>query len=335
MRILVRMPNWIGDAVMVTPALNNLVAHYQDARFVLVGSPLVVEMFRSDPRFRAVLADTSKQGKMRLLGITRFARQLRADHGPFDLAWSFVNSLSSRLLIAATRARQRVARQYGWHDILLTDAIGSQGNSHEAEVASQVVNTFLGTDYPAGPTSLYVEKAERFPRPTVGINPGAAYGESKRWLADRFAETAIALAVDHDIVLFGGPQDRSVVAGIEMRLKDRGVGNVRNVVGCTMDQLLSLTAGLDLFVTNDTGPMHIAGAFAIPTVALFGSTDPTRTSPWGNPHVKIVCHDLPCAPCKKRTCPLKHHDCMRQIEAEEVIRAARTLTAQIAPARSA
>ena len=335
MRILVRMPNWIGDAVMETPALNNLVAHHPDARFVLVGSPLVAEMLRPDPRFHAVLADTSKQCRSRLLGIAHLGRQLRAGYGPFDLAWSFVNSLSSRLLCAASRARRRVARRHGWHDVMLTDAIGLRGSPHEARAANQIVNTFLGTDYPTGPTALYVEKPERFPRPTAGINPGAAYGESKRWLADRFAETARALAADHDIVLFGGPRDRQVVARIEAQLKDQGVGNVRNAVGCTMAQLLSLTAGLRLFVTNDTGPMHIAGALAIPTVAVFGSTDPARTSPWDHPHVKIVCHALPCAPCKERICPLKHHDCMRQIEAAEVIRAARTLAAQTAPAHSA
>ena len=325
MRVLVRMPNWIGDAVMATPALTTLLEHHSGAEFVLVGSPFVAGMFRGDPRFRAVFTDDSKSRRFRFVNLWRLGRQLRSLYGPFDLAWSFVNSLSSRVLLCASGATRRVARKHAWHDFLLTDAIPTDSNQHDAQRLTQVVNSYLGTDYETGPTSLYVRDPHRYVRPMAGINPGAAYGDAKRWPHERFAETALALASHFDLVLFGGPKDREVVIEIETILRAEGVQNLRNATGCSIAELLTLMADLDLFITNDTGPMHIAGAFGIPTVAVFGATNPDRTCPWANPKIRIVRHKLECAPCGKRTCPLKHHNCMRRIESREVIDAALSL----------
>lgn len=325
MRVLVRMPNWIGDAVMATPALNCLLKHYRGAEFVLVGSPFVAEMFRRDPSFRAVVTDDTKSRRFRFANLWKLGRQLRSRYGPFDLAWSFVNSLSSRVLFVASGAKVRVSKKHGWPDFLLTDAIATNADLHDAERQVQVVNRYLGTDYETGPTSLYVHQPHRYARPTVGINPGAAYGDAKRWPHERFAKTALALAPRFDIVLFGGPKDREVVDEIETILRAEGVQNLRNATGCSMAELLELMADLDLFITNDTGPMHIAGAFGLPTVAIFGATNPDRTCPWANPKTRIVRHELPCAPCGKRTCPLKHHECMTRIASSEVIGAALSL----------
>jgi heptosyltransferase-2 len=334
MNVLVRMPNWIGDAVMATPALNNLLRHFNGAEFVLVGSPFVAEMFREDPQFRAVATDASKLRKFHLVNVWNLGRQLRSRHGPFDLAWSFVNSLSSRVLLRASGASRRVAKKHAWHDFSLTHAIPVGADLHDAERQTVVVNSYLGTDYETGPTSLYVRESHRYGRPTAGINPGAAYGDAKRWPHERFAETALAIASYFDVVLFGGPKDLDVVNEIETVLRGKGVQNLRNAAGCSIAELLSLMADLDLFITNDTGPMHIAGAFGIPTVAVFGATNPDHTRPWANPKARIVRHELPCAPCGKRTCPLKHHECMRRIESREVIDAALSLIERRTVARA-
>jgi len=328
------MPNWIGDAVMATPALNCLLEHHGGAEFVLVGSPFVAEMFQGDPKFRAVVTDDSKARRFRFVNLWSLGRQLRSRYGPFDLAWSFVNSLSSRVLFIASGAAKRVAKKHAWHDFLLTDAIPTDANLHDAERQVQVVNRYLGTDYETGPTSLYVHQPHRYPRPTVGINPGAAYGDAKRWPHERFAETALALASRFDIVLFGGPKDREVVSEIEAILRAEGVQNLRNATGCSIAELLELMADLDLFITNDTGPMHIAGAFGLPTVAVFGATNPDRTRPWANSKTRIVRHELACAPCGKRTCPLKHHECMKRIESREVIDTALSLIERKTVARA-
>jgi len=325
MRVLVQMPNWIGDAVMATPALNNLLEHHRGAEFFLVASPFVAEMFRADPTYRAVVTDASRSRRLRLIGLWNLGRRLRLHHGPFDLAWSFVNSLSSRILLRASGAPMRVAKKHARHDFLLTNPVSVQRGVHHAVRYNHVVNGFLGTEYATGPTTLHCAEPRRYGRPTVGINPGAAYGDAKRWHPEGFVETAHALASDFDIVLFGGPKERDLTREMESVLRAGGVRNLHNATACTMAELLSMIAGLDLFITNDTGPMHIAGAFGVPTVAIFGATDPERTHPWANPHVRVVQRDLPCAPCGKRTCPLEHHDCMTRIESREVIDAALSL----------
>jgi heptosyltransferase-2 len=254
------------------------------------------------------------------------ARKLCEIYGHFDLAIAFPNSLSSRLLLYMTGARQRVGARRRWRNMWLTHAVRVSPSAHQAQVYNQIVNRHLGTDYETGPMALYVPQRHAYARRTIGLNPGAAYGSAKRWEPAGFAQVAGELAAEYDIVLFGSPAEVAMASEIESHLRASGVTNVCNLAGRTsIPQLLSMIAGLDLLVTNDSGPMHIAAAFQIPTVAIFGPTDPIATSPWRNERSVIVRRDLPCAPCMKRTCPLGHHACMKEISAREVLAAARTL----------
>ena len=325
-RILVQMPNWLGDAVMATPAVNNLRLHFPGAEVVLVGSPPVAELFSGDPRFAAVIADASRMQGNRTLGLWKLTRRLRREQGPFDSAWTFQNSFSSRLLLAGVRAPQRVARKRGFADILLSDAVPCAANLHHSEIYNAVVNGHLGTTYPAGPTTLHVATKHRYPRATVGVHPGAAYGSAKRWEPEKFAAAAVALADRFDIVLFAGPQERELAEEVQGQIRAAGVQQVTSLGGhTTLSELVSRIAGLDLFLCNDSGPMHLAGALGVPTVTVFGSTDPRATRPWQHPRFQCVRRELPCSPCLKRVCPLGHHACMRDIAPALVIEAALSL----------
>lgn len=320
------MPNWLGDAVMATPALDNLIRHFGQPEVVLVGSAPVAAMFENDPAFRAVLADTSKSSRLRQWGVYKLASSLRRQHGPFDLAIALPGSLSSKLLLRLAGAKRRVGAERAWHGLLVTDAVQVDPTAHQAEIYNQIINGCLGTNYEAGPTRLYVAQPYRYARRTAGINPGAAYGSAKRWIPERFAEVALRLAEEHDIVIFGAAQEADIAGRIEAALRNRGVGNFENLSGRTsVQELVARIAALDLLVTNDSGPMHIAGAFGVPTVSVFGSTNHFQTSQWRNARSAIVRHDLPCAPCMQRTCPLGHHACMQEITATEVIAAALAL----------
>jgi heptosyltransferase-2 len=256
----------------------------------------------------AVVADHSQQSRPRLAGLWRLARRLRREFGPFDEGWTFQNGLSSRLLLLAAGARQRIARvHHGWADLLLTHG-------------------GLATSYSAGPTTVPLAGPHRYLRPTAGLHPGAAYGNAKRWPPERFAEAAIGLAKDYDIVLFSGPSERELAEQVESLLVAAGVRNFTNLAGrTTVRELAARIAGLELFLANDSGPMHLAGALGVPTVAIFGSTDPRVTCPWAAERTRVVRRELPCSPCHARTCPLQHHACMRDITAQDVIRAARSL----------
>ena len=328
MRILVRMPNWIGDAVMATPTLHNLKQHFPDARLTLLASRPVAEMFRLDPSIHAVVVDVSKSRRPRLAGILSAGRAIRNEQGPFDLALCFTNSFASKLVLRLAGARRRVGVGRDWTDLLLTHPIRVDRTMHQVEVWNAMLNGYLQTDYAAGPTRLYVPEPHRYRRPTLGINPGAAYGSAKRWDPRRFAAVAARLADRFDVVIFGGPSETEMAAEIERVLVEQQVTNYENIAGrTTVAELLARIAGLRLFVTNDSGPMHIAGALGVPSVAIFGSTSHLQTCQWNNPQSAIVRHELACAPCMQRVCPLGHHDCMEKVDAQQVLTAALKLVA--------
>jgi heptosyltransferase-2 len=135
---------------------------------------------------------------------------------------------------------------------------------------------------------------------------------------------AAALADRYDIAIFGSARETALAGEIVTLAQQQGVRNCRNLAGHTsVTALTAMLAGLDLVVTNDSGPMHIAAAVGTPIVAIFGSTNHVQTCPWRHTQTVIVRHDLPCAPCMRRTCPLDYHACMEDIEPEEVIAAAR------------
>jgi len=113
---------------------------------------------------------------------------------------------------------------------------------------------------------------------------------------------------------------------IQNTLESFNVSNYINLAGKTsIKELCSHIAGCSLFVTNDSGPMHVAAAYQVPTVAIFGPTKYKETSQWMNEKSIIVRKEMDCSPCMKRECPLKHHDCMKNIHADEVVKVIRTL----------
>jgi heptosyltransferase-2 len=185
------------------------------------------------------------------------------------------------------------------------------------------IDSITGRADTPGPLKLHWPK-KTFERPTLGINPGATYGSAKRWYPEKFAEVAAALSDRYDIVIFGGPAETDIAGDIERMIRDRGIENVTNLAGRTsIPELCGTIAGLDLFITGDSGPMHIAAAYQVPTVAIFGPTKHKETSQWMNPGSVIVRKEMACAPCMKRTCPLVHHACMKEITPKEVVAAAR------------
>jgi heptosyltransferase-2 len=128
------------------------------------------------------------------------------------------------------------------------------------------------------------------------------------------------LSKKYNIIIFGGPSEVDIAYDIEKILKKNNVENYKNIAGKTsIPELCKKIAGLDLFITGDSGPMHVAAAYKVPTVAIFGPTKDKETSQWHNPKGLIVKKEMECAPCMKRTCPLKHHECMKFIEVEEVL----------------
>ena len=162
----------------------------------------------------------------------------------------------------------------------------------------------------------------------VGVSPGAAYGDAKRWLPERFAETAVLVARAHaaSVALFGAATERELCESVAGAIRADGIA-VRNFAGqTTLRQFIDLAAACRLFLTNDSGAMHIASALGVPTVTVFGATDDTTTGPTGV-WARVVREQVECSPCLLRACPIDHR-CMTRITTQRVAAVALDLVAQ-------
>lgn len=321
-KILIRMPNWLGDAVMATPAINNIIKEYPNAKLYMIASGAVCGIFKEDSRFEKLIVDESKKNKIRVLGIKEQAKIINEKYSSFDIIFVFTNSFSTTLLCSFVNSKIKVGAKSGARNLLLTDSIKIDKTAHQAVKYNQIVNGFLKKEYETGKTNIIINKKIKYKNKTIGIAPGAAYGGAKRWEAHKFAEVALKLSDKYDIVILGSENERDITKKIESVLEFNKVANYRNLAGkTTLLELVSHIAGCDLFICNDSGPMHIAGALEVPTVSIFGPTNFKQTYQWGNKKYKLIRHDIECAPCMKRECPLKHHKCMKNISADEVIKA--------------
>lgn len=322
MRILIILPNWLGDAIMATPAIELLGTHYPHAKFTFVGSFVSIEALKHHPLCEKAIVDDTKKASNRFIATYKLAKEL----GEFHLAITFRNQLHSSLLLKFTNTVVCIARR-SWHSMfLLSHTPKIPTNQHLVEQYAQLAMIDTNEWNKKIPNlKLYIQP-KKFERPTLGINAGATYGSAKRWYPERFAETATKFSHKYDIIIFGGPSEVEMAGEIEENLKSRHVQNYVNLAGKTdIKELCANIGGCSLFITNDSGPMHVAAAYQVPTVAVFGPTRYKETSQWMNKKSKIVRHEMDCSPCMKRECPLGHHNCMKEITASEVIEAVKEL----------
>ena len=306
MRILIEPPTWLGDALMATPAIENLANFQNEVEITLIGSLASIEVFRNHQKvIKTVVLDKKYSS------LVKISKEL----GSFDAFFSFRSSYRSKLLkllISANNKHQFKKSKYP--------------NRHQVEKYNDFVNNSLGTNFAARKLVLHaIDSKLNNHNLKLGINPGASYGSSKRWYPKEFSKVAAELSAKFDIIIFGGQSEVDIANDIEKSLIKKGISNYQNLAGkTTISELINQISSLDLFITGDSGPMHIAATFQIPTVAIFGPTKDNETSQWMNEKSVIVKKNLECQPCMKRTCPLKHHNCMKMVMASDVLRAVNT-----------
>lgn len=306
MKIFIEIPSWLGDAIMATPAIENLIKTYPQAKIILLGSFVSTQAFEGYSNIEKVIVDNTKKEKNRYKALISLAKSI----GKVDLAISFRRSFSSKFMMFFIKAKKKFNyKRFTKKEI------------HLAIRYNDFINKVLNLNNEVGDLKLYFKPFSYF-KATLGINPGATYGSAKRWYPQEFAKVAISLANRYDIVIFGGPAETDIAKDIENELIKNGISNYQNLAGkTTIPELIEKIAGLDLFITNDSGPMHIAAAYKVKTIAIFGPTKFTETNQWHNDENSlIITKNLSCAPCMKRVCPLKHHNCMKQITASDVLK---------------
>jgi heptosyltransferase-2 len=323
------MPNWIGDAVMATPALRAIRAAFPAARIAIVANPMVAELFTFHPDCDQVIRFDKRSGHGGAGGFWRFCRALRRER--FALVILLQNAFEAAAMAVLAGIPRRAGYRSDGRGLLLTSGVPAVDKKHGLHHVDYYLHMLRQLGIDGGDRRLRLavtaeEQAGARERLGAGdwvaVNPGASYGAAKRWIPERFAAVADGLAAEFGVrlVLTGGPGEAEIGRDIERAMKVAPV----NLIGRTsVRELMAVLAQCRLVVTNDSGPMHIAAAFGVPLVAVFGPTDHTTTSPLAD-NCRIVRSAANCAPCMLRECPVDHH-CMTDVTAGMVLDAAREL----------
>lgn len=326
MRIMVRMPNWIGDAVMATPALASIREAFPAVHIAVVANPLVAALFTFHPCCDRVIVFDKRGRHQGAGGFWRFCCELRRER--FDLAILLQNAFEAAFMAALAGIPRRAGYRTDGRRLLLNagvPAVDKKHGLHHVDYYLQLLRQLDFTVDSRQPRLALAQEEEQWAAGCLGsgewvaVNPGASYGSAKRWIPERFAAVADGLtdAYGVRVVLTGGPGELEIGAHIERAMRHAPL----NLIGRTsVRELMAVLARCRLMVTNDSGPMHIAAAFGVPTVAIFGPTDHTTTSPLGD-RCRIVRNAVDCAPCLLRECPVDHR-CMELVTTDAVLNAA-------------
>ncbi|UCD34865.1 MAG: lipopolysaccharide heptosyltransferase II [Nitrospiraceae bacterium] len=344
--ILIRGVNWIGDAVLTIPAIRSVRRAFPDARICLLVKPWVADIFRENPDIdEIVLYDKSFIG---LSGKLRLAKKLRQKK--FDVAILLQNAFDAALIAWLARIPRRIGYRRDGRGFLLSQAVPVSDKVLEKHQVYYYLDLLACAGIkPSDPHPyLYLTDGERQRAKDllssyfsdtgallIGINPGATYGSAKRWPPGRFAELIIRIISElgGQVILFGGPSEVEITdeiireinkLKIQMKIERLGARILIMAGKTSLRELAALIAACDAFITNDSGPMHMASALRVPTAAIFGSTDQTATGPFGEGH-QVIAKDIPCAPCMKRECPEGHLKCMMEITTDDVYSALREI----------
>jgi heptosyltransferase-2 len=334
--VLVRATNWLGDAVMSLPAIRTVRQVFPHAHIAVVARPWVADLYAREPAVDRVIPYTAQKG----LGAKReFAARLRGER--FDGAILLQNAFDAALMAWLAGIPERIGYNRDARGLLLTQRIPvpepGEIPRHERFYYLELLRRAgmierfpqsdairLGGIEAARESGAAHLAALGIAGPVMGISPGAAYGNAKRWLPERFAEVARRFApVSPSLLVFGSFSERPLCDRVIAELRGSGM-ETRNLAGeTTLREFIDLTSACRLFLTNDSGAMHVASALAVPTVAIFGATDDTTTGPTG-PLTRIVREHAECSPCLLRECPIDHR-CMTRVTADRVATAAQEL----------
>lgn len=316
--LLVRSPNWLGDACMAFPAVRAFKRGRPDLRLTVLTPAKLRDLWSSLPEVDEVITKESSDG------ILPVARRLRERRSRFDAAVLFTNSTRSTLELWLAHIPRLAGFRGSFRSLLLNQIVpeappGTPPEHHTRRYLRLAAHAGANTDeLELFATGSPVASADGIIR--IGLCAGAEYGPAKRWPLERFAETANALSAAHphiEWLLFGAPGELALGEQLSARLTARHV----NLVGKTsLPELIQHLRRCRALLTNDTGTMHLAAALGVPTVSIFGSTEPVLTGPLGARHIVIRNH-VPCSPCFKRECPFGHYECMTGIQPAQVAQA--------------
>jgi heptosyltransferase-2 len=340
-RLALFLPNWVGDVVMATPAVQAVRDAYPNADLIAVCKPYVADVLGGNPWFReVVLADKSGPRSRRMFGAAARLRALKP-----HAALLFPNSLRAAVIARLGGCKRIVGfNRYG-RGPLLTDRLEAKRDAAGRFVPSPAIDDYnrlaqvLGAD-PGYRMRLFTTPADeqaadavwerfglaRYSR-VIALNPGAAFGAAKHWSVESFAHLARLLTqrIGCGVLVLCGPTERQMALRIAEASRSPHAVSLHDTA-LSLGLTKACVRRSDLLITTDSGPRHFAAAFRRPVVTLFG---PTHIA-WTETYYAKAIHlqkQVPCGPCQQRICPTDHR-CMRELKPAEVFAAAARLLAR-------
>ncbi len=346
-RILVVQPSWVGDAVMATPALRAIRKRYPAAQISYLIKRYVKAMYTGMPWADKLVTyrtgkTKKKAGKEQFIGL---AARLRK--GRFDMAILMPGSFKSALVCKMAGIKRIVGYDRDGRGFLLSDKLlppKKDGRYVPSPIIKYYLGlaSYLGSDERDLTMQLFVTPSERreaeeviarakIPekRPLILMNPGAQYGSAKCWLPEYFADVADELIEKHGatVLISGAAKERKIVAEILEHMQHAGAVDLSRA-GMSLGALKEIVRRCDLMITNDTGPRHIAAAFDVPVVTIFGPTHPEWTEIYFKKE-RTCSVPVHCGPCQLKKCPIDHR-CMTRVTPAMVLATAESLLNPIA-----
>lgn len=325
---------------MSLPALHALRARFPHAHISILARPSVAALYHREPFCDELILYEAPRGWKSLGEKWTVGSDLRRRR--FDCALLLNNAFESAALAWLARIPVRIGYARDARGGLLTHPIPvpliHEAPRHqrfyylELLKRAKLISDYSSESFVAlSGASVAAEEGRKYflkkglTVPIIGVSPGAAYGGAKRWLPERFAEAALQIARERNasVAIFGSKAENSICEFVRQRIEADGVPCVDFGGDTALEQFIGLVAACEVYLTNDSGPMHIASALGVPTVAIFGATDENATGPIG-PHTQVVREPVECSPCLLRECPIDHR-CMVRVSADRVAQTALTL----------
>jgi heptosyltransferase-2 len=315
--ILIRSPNWVGDAVVSTSILKPLREVFLNDRIFVVAREYVSSIFANNPFIDGTIAFNGfNDGMKKIKG---------------DIGLILPNSFSSALLFAASRVKRRIGYSCELRSFLLSDVLPPVAlrSEHLLEnyrrIALRIINNGIPDEFHPG---LFLSESERVndifaewhnsvqDKPVI-IDPGSSYGKAKVWQVEKYAALIDYLMEQRKqlVIVLGSLKSIALVHDIVSLTRQKPVVLTGKF---SLRESMCAIARCKLFISPDTGGMHIAAAFGVSQIAIFGSSSPVWTRPL-NSRSRVICKSLSCSPCFKRECPLGTYKCLRSITVEDTI----------------
>ena len=333
--ILIRGTNWIGDVIMTLPAISAIRNTLPRSRITVLAKPWVAELYRISPDIDEVIEFQSPGIHDGITGKFRLAGQLKERR--FAMAILLQNAVEAAIIAWLARIPIRAGYNSDGRGMLLTHSVQLTKEIRTIHQIHYYLEMLKSLGFQPAGEEPRLQTGEEFreisqdilrrhhitPGDTlIGMAPGATFGPAKMWFPERFAAVGDKLVDNFSakIILFGSKGDQERAESVQGFSKN----SIISLAGKTsLKEAIALISECKLFITNDSGLMHLAGALGIPLVAVFGSTNPVTTSPVGEKSV-IIHHNIKCSPCLKKVCPTDFR-CMDMIGVDDVYREAEKL----------